>query len=131
MNAAEPLTPRGAPEPPYLWASAVAIRRIREAFDDTSYLDQALAVYLTLCDLANDEHGAPFVACKRKIAESSGVCLRRVTDILPRLKAIRLMDWEQNHIEGSKELSASTYTLMSCTPCPTSGTPCPSLTLLG
>ncbi len=115
------LTPR-AIAPPFAWQHKPAIWRIREAFDCTTYLDQALAVYLVLCELASDEQSETFTVSRRKIAERSGVSLRRVSDILERFKQINLLIWNQNRIEGSKELGHSTYTLMSSPACTTSGT---------
>lgn len=109
------------PQPPYSWQAKPALWRIREGFDATTYLDQGLAVYVVLCELASDEHNVTFDASRQKIAARSGVSVRRVSDIIARLKSLGLLDWKQNYIEGTKELAPNTYTLMSCTPCTTSG----------
>ena len=109
-------SPRTIDDAPFCWQSKAALWRIREAFDESTFLDQALAVYSILCELASDEQSANFTATRRKIAERSGVCVRRVSEILARLKPLNLLDWKQNFLDGTKELAPSTYTLMSCTP---------------
>jgi hypothetical protein len=108
---------------PFLWLSKAAIRRVRDAFDDTTFLDQANAVYMSLCELASDAQSETFTARKRTIAERSGVSLRRVGDILDIFKATGLVTWTQNRSTGTKELLPSTYTLLGlCIPDTTSGT---------
>ncbi len=114
-------------EAPWCWQTKAAIWRIREAFDESTFLDQTLAVYLTMCELASDEQSETFEATRRKIAERAGVSVRRVSEILARFKTLNLLDWKQNFLEGTKELAPSTYTLLSCTPCTTSCTPCTRL----
>ena len=110
-------------EAPWCWQTKAALWLIRAAFDESTFLDQALAVYLVLCELASDEQSETFAATRRKIAERSGVSIRRVSEILARFKLLTLLDWKQNFLEGTKELAPSTYTLMCCTPCTTSCTP--------
>ena len=110
-------------EAPWCWQTKAALWRIRVAFDESTFLDQALAVYLVLCELASDEQSETFATTRRKIAERSGVSIRRVSEILARFKSLSLLAWQQNYLEGTKELAPSTYTLMSCTPCTTSCTP--------
>ncbi len=129
-------TPAPIPEPqaraineaPFCWAEKAALRRIREALDDESYLDQALAVYLCHCELASDEQAPTYNVSRRKVALRSGVSIRRVQEIHNRLHKLKLLDWKQNRIEGSQEFGESTYTLLGLgTPCPTLGTPSPRL----
>ncbi len=110
-------------EAPWCWQTKAALWRIREAFDESSFLDQAFAVYLVFCELASDEQSETFDTTRRKIAERSGVSIRRVSEILARFKLLTLLDWKQNFLEGTKELAPSTYTLMPCTPCITLCTP--------
>jgi hypothetical protein len=100
---------------PFCWQHKAALWRIREAFDESTFLDQSLAVYLTLCELASDEQSATFTATRRKIAERSGVSMRRVSEILARFKLLNLLNWKQNFLHGTKELAPSTFTLTSCT----------------
>jgi hypothetical protein len=112
---------RSMSDGPWCWVSKSALRKIREAFDDSTYLDQALAVYLALCELASDHQSESFQVRKRTIQERSGVSLRRVGEILPRLKQVGVLGWIQNQIAGSKELSPNTYTMLpSCTDSTTS-----------
>jgi hypothetical protein len=127
MNG-ENLQARKIADAPFCWQTKAAIWRIREAFDESKFLDQALAVYLVLTELASDAQSPTFDAKRRKIAERSGVSMRRVSEILARFKNLSLVDWKQNFIEGTKELAASSYTL---TPCMSSTTPCMSSTRLG
>jgi hypothetical protein len=109
----------------WLWADKAVVRRIREAFDELPFLDQALAVYLVLCEIASDQENGSFTIGKRVIAERSGTSLRRVTEVLGIFKNLDVLTWKQNPIEGSKGLSANTYTLLALgTPCPTQGTVC-------
>lgn len=108
---------------PFCWQSKATIWRIREAFDESTFLDQVLAVYLTLCELASDEQSATFTSTRRKIAERSGVSIRRVSEILGRFKLLRLVDWKQNYLEGTKELAPSSYSLTRCTTSTRLGTP--------
>jgi len=131
-HATTPATPDAQPRDitatPFCWCAKSALRRIREALDDDSYLDQALAVYLTHCELASDEQAHTYDATRRKIGMRSGVSIRRVQEIHNRLHKLKLLDWKQNRIEGSQEFGPSTYTLLGLgTPCPTLGTPSPRL----
>jgi len=119
---------------PFLWAEKGVMRLIRDAFDGTTYLDQAVATYATLCELSSDNQGPVFTARRRTISERSGVSLRRVTEILSMFKQSGILDWTQNRIPGSKELAPSSYILLGLgtkhtpsTPNPTPGTPCPRL----
>jgi hypothetical protein len=103
--------------------------RIRVAFADSSYLDQALAVYLTHCELASDEHSQTYDATRRKISQRSGVSIRRVSEINSRFKDLKVLDWNQNKIEGTNEQAACTFTLFglrttSTTPCKPSTRSC-------
>lgn len=111
---------------PFCWQAKQSLRVIREAFDESTFLDQALAVYLTHSELASDEQTATYTATRRKIAERSGVSITRVRVINEKLRALKLLDWKQNKIEGTCELSANTYTMLG-TAYPTLGTPRPRL----
>lgn len=104
-------------EGPFTWQAKAALRRIRETFDSLTFLDQAIAVYVTLTEFASDAQAETFTRRRREIAERSGVSLRRVQDILKLLKSAELVDWHQNQgASGKQELSPSTYTLCSvCT----------------
>jgi hypothetical protein len=82
---------------------------------------------VALSELASDAQSESFEATRRKIAERSGVSIRRVSDILARLRSSNLLNWEQNYLEGTKELAASTYTLTPCTSSSTSCGPCTTL----
>jgi hypothetical protein len=97
---------------PYLWIEKPSVRRIREAFEHTTFLDQALAVYLALCELASDRESPTFTESKRNISARSGVKERRAAEILNRFKAIGLLSWTQNTISGTKELGPNTYSLL-------------------
>jgi len=121
-NAAYGPTPRKI-APPFCWQSKTALRRIREAFDESTFLDQALAVYLAHTELASDEQSETYTATRRKIAERAGVGITRVRVINDKLRSLRLLDWKQNKIAGTAELAPNTYTMLG-TPCPTSATPC-------
>lgn len=117
---------RNIGDSPFCWQSKPSLRVIREAFDDSTFLDQGLAVYLTHSELASDEQSATYTATRRKISMRSGVSITRVRVINDKLRALRLLDWKQNKIEGTAELSANTYTLLD-TACPTLDTPRPRL----
>lgn len=106
----------------WLWADKSAVRRIREAFETRTFLDQGLAVYFVLCELASNEEGPKFTISRRTIAERSGVSIRRVSEILAIFRRIKLLEWTQNKIAGTQELSPNSFTLLSCTPCTTLGT---------
>lgn len=106
---------------PYAWMHKATLWKIRNGFDDTSYLDQALAVYTVLCELASDAHASSFMAVRRKIAERAGVSVRRVSEIHLRFRALMILDWKQQQIEGTLELGANLYTLLR------PGIPCTTL----
>lgn len=107
---------------PYTWAHKDSIWRIRTGFDNESYLGKALSVYYVHCELASDAQSPSYSATRSKIAERAGVSVRLVSEINNRLKALQLLDWQQQYIEGTKELGANLYTLlMYCTPCTRSG----------
>lgn len=107
----------------YAWCHKDAIWKIRKGFDATTYLDQALAVYMVHSELASDAQGSTYQATRRKIAERAGVSVRRVTEIHKTLRNLNLLTWEQQFVFGTQELGENRYTLlMCCTPCPTSGT---------
>jgi len=109
--------PRNIKAAPWCWAEKTALRRIREGCDDITYLDQVLAVYLTMIELASDEQqGDTFTASKRKVAERSGVSPRRVFDIQDKLAALGLLTWKQNPIEGTSSQGPCTYTLLGSLP---------------
>jgi hypothetical protein len=98
------------------------LRRIRNGFDSTTYLDQALAVYTVHCELASNAESPSYAATRRKIAERAGVSLRRVADIHNRFRSLMILDWKQQQIAGTFELGENFYSLlMSGTPCPRSG----------
>lgn len=111
----------------YCWQSKPALWRIRESFDESTFLDQSIAVYTILTELASDAQSDTFTATRRKIAERSGVSVRRVSEIIMRLRELKLVDWKQNFLAGTKELAPSTYTLMSCQASTTPSTPCTRL----
>lgn len=104
-------------EKPFAWQSKIALRIIREAFDKLTFLDQAIAVYVTLTEFASDAQSETFTRRRREVAERSGVSLRRVQMILNIFKKIGIVTWQQNQgAAGTMELAASTYTLCSvCT----------------
>jgi hypothetical protein len=84
---------------------------IRQAFDNRSFLADALAVYLCFTEIASDEQAETFQRTRRKIAERSGVSLRQFDRVLVILISISLVHRQRNTIPGSKELAESTYTL--------------------
>ena len=105
-------------EKPFIWQAKAALRRIRDAFDHLTFLNQAIAVYLTLTEFASDAHSETFTRRRREIAERSGVSVRLVQIILNIFKQIGIVTWVQNQgAEGTLELAPSTYTL--CSVCPT------------
>jgi hypothetical protein len=113
-------------EKPFIWQAKAALRRIRDAFDHLAFLNQAIAVYVTLTEFASDTHSEIFTRRRREIAERSGVSLRRVQIILNIFKKIGVVTWKQNQgAGGTEELAPSTYTL--CSVCPTQCTGNPTL----
>ena len=113
-------------EKPFIWQAKAALRRIRDAFDHLTFLNQAIAVYLTLTEFASDAHSETFTRRRREIAERSGVSVRLVQIILNIFKQIGIVTWVQNQgAEGTLELAPSTYTL--CSVCPTQCTGNPTL----
>ena len=131
MTISEQPSPKCQPRPakpdddgPWAWCAKAALRLIRAAMDCDPFLDQVLAVYLVLCELASDSQRSEFTVARREIARRSGVSLRRVAEVLSRLRSVGLLTWKQNAIPGTKELGPSTFTIMSCTASTTSGTVC-------
>jgi hypothetical protein len=96
---------------PWCWQNKAALRLIRQAFDNRSFLADALAVYLCLTEIASDEQTETFQRTRREIAERSGVSLRQFDRVLAVLISICLVHRQRNTIPGTKELSESTYTL--------------------
>jgi len=111
-----------ADDRPWCWQEKDVIRRIRDAWDDKTYLDQALALYLILTEKASDKQSATFEVSKRELAAKSGVSLRRVTTILSEFKSLGVFSWTTNRAHGAKELLPNTYTLMLGTGCTRLGT---------
>jgi len=123
-----PARGKGPAGKPYAWMHKEILRRIRDGFDQTTYLDQALAVYLIHCELASDAESPSYAATRRKIAERAGVSLRRISDIHNRLRALLILDWKQQPIAGTFEFGENFYSLlMPGIPCPTPCTPCTRL----
>lgn len=96
---------------PYCWQHKAALKLIRQAFDQLSFLPDALAVYLCLTEFASDEQAESFDRTRRQISERSGVSLRQIDRILPILVSIGVLHIRKNILPGTKELAASTYTL--------------------
>jgi hypothetical protein len=107
---------------PWCWQDKDVIRRIRDACDDKTYLDQTLALYLTATEKASDKQSVTFEVSKRELAAKSGVSLRRVTTILNEFRSLGVLNWITNRVPGSKELLPNTYTLMLGSACTSSGT---------
>ena len=124
-NGEAPPPERGlgpADDRPWCWQEKDVIRRIRDAWDDKTYLDQALALYLAVTEKASDKQSATFEVSKRELAAKSGVSLRRVATILNEFKSLGVLDWTTNRAPGAKELLPNTYTLMLGTRCTRLGT---------
>lgn len=103
--------PRSPKDGPFCWASKGVLRLIRQALDDSSCLDQALALYLAHCEVASDEQSPVYDVLLRKLAQMSGVSISQVKVLHPKFEAMGILGWTQNHIEGTKEKAASTFTL--------------------
>jgi hypothetical protein len=91
-------------------------------------------VYLAHAEQASDARNETYTTTRRRIAERSGVSLRKVATIHSLLRDLGLLEWTQQRVEGANELGPSTYTLLDVSdiqstqgaPCPTSGIPCPT-----
>lgn len=72
-DMSRPETPRGkAPEPPYMWASKTALRKIAEKTFMSAWKPKI--VYLALCEIASDQASATFEAGFSYIAKRAGIC---------------------------------------------------------
>jgi hypothetical protein len=108
---------RGTNDGPWCWQNKAALRLIRQAFDNHSFLADALAVYLTFTEIASDEQSQTFTKRRRAIAERSGISLRQFDRILTIFVSVGLIHRQQNFIPDTKELAENTYTL--CPVCAT------------
>lgn len=88
----------GTPEPPYLWASKDALRRIR---DDPEAPPATLQTYFGLCWTASDcaKKGQPppewFVASQDAIGKRAGLTRQTIGPCLPHLVRMELVDVEE------------------------------------
>ncbi len=75
------MTPRRTRTPqdgPWSWQSKAALRRIREAFDETNNVATAIAVYAGLCEIASDAGAEEFTTTHSWIRQISGVSVRTI-----------------------------------------------------
>jgi len=103
----------------WCWQSKETLKTIGEIFDATNDTSSARSVYLALTQIASDEQSESFTKPIGEIARRAGVSYRTAARILSRFEAIRILRVDRNLVEGTKEHSASTYTLGNG--CSTSG----------
>lgn len=75
-----------------------------------------LAVWLAFCDIANVELSACFARSTAEIARLSGVAQRTVERVLPILRQLGLIEWQQVRSPDNRGLQASMYRLPSFAP---------------
>jgi hypothetical protein len=83
----------------------------------------AVAVWLGLLDIGNRERSSSFSVTSREIARVSGTSHRTVQRVLPLLKDIGLLEWEQVRLPCTNALVSSLYTLKSHEPSATMAEP--------
>ena len=98
------LSARGrSPEPPYLWASKIALRRIK---DDAEAPPATLRVCFGLCWLASDfadkESRPEFIASLDAIGVRMGLTRQTIGPCLPHLERMHLVEARQDHGFKSK-----------------------------
>lgn len=112
----EPVTrPRKPSEDPkpFCWASCAALRRLEEAFIG-GRLTSAKAVYLTFCQIAAERNSEVFQCGHQELAARSGISIRLLRDILPRLEQAGLITWYNVTAAGSlTSMGESLYRLLS------------------
>ena len=90
------LTPRE--EAPYVWCSAIALKRIREQVGTTKGAT-AIAVYIALCDIANDQREPAFESNVNAIAHKAAMGYRATWQALQSLEQVGVI---QIHNPGTK-----------------------------
>lgn len=100
MNAITSTRSR-TPEPPYLWTSKEASRRIRNRLDGDTLQVYALAVYTALCENSSDKGEESFQTLQSHIGVLAGdISTRTVQRCLPILREIGVIDYETPKVRG-------------------------------
>jgi hypothetical protein len=103
---------RSTKDGPFCWQTKKVLRLIRDHFDDTNSASSALAVYLSLTEIASDGKSEVFQRRILEIAERAGVSYKTAAKVLSRLEALSIIAITRNKISGTKENAPSTYTLL-------------------
>ncbi len=111
----------------WCWLSKEALRRVREAFDESRDVSYALAVYAALSEIASNNKSETFQVPCSEIEQKSGVSRRKIAGVLGKLQLAGLVAISANFVTPeSKERLPNTYTLLqlpSRIPCPTPPAP--------
>jgi len=100
---------------PFCWLEKAALRRLRDACDETGDGPRLLAVYLAFAELASDHQSDVFTASVASIASRAKVSERTVHTAKEKLRQLGLLAWQQNFIPGTELMGPSTYTLLKVT----------------
>jgi hypothetical protein len=113
---------RSTKDGPFCWQNKGALRLIRDHFDSTNTVASALAVYVSLTEIASDEQSEVFARRVGDIASRAGLSYKTTIKVLHRLEALGLVVTTRNKVAGTKENAPSTYRLVRLgNKCPTSG----------
>jgi hypothetical protein len=94
---------------PWCWQEKATLKTIRDVFGSTAA--SALAVYVTLTEIASDAQSDTFTRSIGEIAARARVSYRTASAILNGFQALKLLDVKRNTIEGTKLQAPNTYTL--------------------
>ena len=87
------------------------LQAIREAADSVKFLPDVLAVFISICELADEGRSSTATCTRRRISEHSGVSLRQIDRVLALLTQAGVLVVKANFISGTKEHGPSSYTL--------------------
>lgn len=105
------------------------MHRIRQTFDTSHDVSSGLSVYLALTEVASNTGKESFITTQGDLGQRSGLSVRKVADVLKKLRAIELIEVTDNYLPGTSNGRApSTFTLLftSRTRCATSSNRCGS-----
>jgi len=97
---------------PFCWQSKPVLRLIRDHFDQTNNVTSAIAVYVTLTEIASDMQAESFDRRIGEIAARAGVSYRTAAKILTCFEKLSIIAITRNKISGTNENAPSTYTLL-------------------
>jgi hypothetical protein len=128
VKASDETKPRQIKDGPWCWQSKATLKTISDIFDATKDIASARSVYVALSEIASDEGSESFTRPISQIASRAAVSYRTAASILNRFESLKLIAIDRHLVEGTKERSPSTFTLLG-NDCRTSGNGCSKASL--